>query len=157
MDCYGPWRLNTEIKNLGAEISKNTAALDKATAIRQKELAESHGKLIIPTIVCSGFGASCVTRQLLVRCARPLRVHVANSYFRLRAAGPIGAFLSGKPWISCLQSSGLLPSHFRGHTSQFEVQRRREGRASVHRCPEECDRRLGQAPRRACSGFFSCG
>merc|ERR1719409_614458 len=32
-------RLNTEIKNLGAEISKNQAALDKATAIRQKELA----------------------------------------------------------------------------------------------------------------------
>merc|ERR1719183_890868 len=33
-------RLNTEIKNLEAEIAKNQAALDKATAIRQKELAE---------------------------------------------------------------------------------------------------------------------
>jgi len=33
-------RLNTEIKNLEAEIAKNQAALDKATSIRQKELAE---------------------------------------------------------------------------------------------------------------------
>merc|ERR1719428_129835 len=33
-------RLNTEIKNLAAEIAKNQAALDKATALRQKELAE---------------------------------------------------------------------------------------------------------------------
>merc|ERR1719197_2412902 len=33
-------RLNTEIKNLEAEIAKNTEALEKATAIRQKELAE---------------------------------------------------------------------------------------------------------------------
>merc|ERR1719364_356706 len=33
-------RLNTEIKNLEKEIAANQAALDKATAIRQKELAE---------------------------------------------------------------------------------------------------------------------
>jgi len=33
-------RLNTEIKNLEAEIAKNQEALDKATAMRQKELAE---------------------------------------------------------------------------------------------------------------------
>merc|ERR1719160_1526058 len=33
-------RLNTEIKNLEQEVAKNQAALDKATAIRQKELAE---------------------------------------------------------------------------------------------------------------------
>merc|ERR1719159_96809 len=33
-------RLNTEIKNLEKEVSENQAALDKATAIRQKELAE---------------------------------------------------------------------------------------------------------------------
>merc|ERR1719326_978402 len=33
-------RLNTEIKNLEAEIAKNTEALDKVTALRQKELAE---------------------------------------------------------------------------------------------------------------------
>merc|ERR1719407_451623 len=33
-------RLNTEIKNLAAEIAKNQEALDKATALRQKELAE---------------------------------------------------------------------------------------------------------------------
>merc|ERR1719305_113654 len=33
-------RLNTEIKNLEAEIAKNQEALDKATALRQKELAE---------------------------------------------------------------------------------------------------------------------
>jgi len=33
-------RLNTEIKNLGAEVSKNNAGLDKATAIRESELAE---------------------------------------------------------------------------------------------------------------------
>merc|ERR1719261_259696 len=33
-------RLNTEIKNLAAEIAKNQAALDKATSLRQKELAE---------------------------------------------------------------------------------------------------------------------
>merc|ERR1719409_301797 len=33
-------RLNTEIKNLEAEIAKNQAALDKATAIRREELAE---------------------------------------------------------------------------------------------------------------------
>merc|ERR1719399_2349041 len=33
-------RLNTEIKNLEAEIAKNEEALAKATAIRQKELAE---------------------------------------------------------------------------------------------------------------------
>merc|ERR1719465_313987 len=33
-------RLNTEIKNLGKEVAENQAALDKATAIRQKQLAE---------------------------------------------------------------------------------------------------------------------
>merc|ERR1719263_53220 len=33
-------RLNTEIKNVEAEIAKNQEALDKATALRQKELAE---------------------------------------------------------------------------------------------------------------------
>jgi len=33
-------RLNTEIKNLEAEIAKNQEALDKATAMRQEELAE---------------------------------------------------------------------------------------------------------------------
>jgi len=33
-------RLNTEIKNLGTEIAKNTEALDKATALRKEELAE---------------------------------------------------------------------------------------------------------------------
>merc|ERR550514_1633102 len=33
-------RLNTEIKNLEGEIAKNQAALDKATALRQKQLAE---------------------------------------------------------------------------------------------------------------------
>merc|ERR1719450_1202815 len=33
-------RLNTEIKNLEKEIAKKQEALDKATAIRQKELAE---------------------------------------------------------------------------------------------------------------------
>jgi len=37
-------RLNTEIKNLNAEIAHNEAALDKATAIRQKELAEFNGE-----------------------------------------------------------------------------------------------------------------
>merc|ERR1719174_808554 len=37
-------RLNTEIKNLESEISKNQAALDKATAIREKELAEFNGE-----------------------------------------------------------------------------------------------------------------
>merc|ERR1719410_19455 len=33
-------RLNTEIKNLESEVAKNQEALDKATAIREKELAE---------------------------------------------------------------------------------------------------------------------
>ena len=33
-------RLNTEIKNLDKEVAENQAALDQATAIRQKELAE---------------------------------------------------------------------------------------------------------------------
>merc|ERR1712227_233762 len=33
-------RLNTEIKNLEKEVAENQAALDKATAIRQKQLAE---------------------------------------------------------------------------------------------------------------------
>merc|ERR1711871_1289048 len=33
-------RLNTEIKNLEKEVAENQATLDKATAIRQKELAE---------------------------------------------------------------------------------------------------------------------
>merc|ERR1719355_397718 len=33
-------RLNTEIKNLEKEVAENQAALDKATAMRQKELAE---------------------------------------------------------------------------------------------------------------------
>jgi len=37
-------RLNTEIKNLNAEIAKNEAALDKATSIRQRELAEFNGE-----------------------------------------------------------------------------------------------------------------
>jgi len=36
----GSARLNTEIKNLEKEVAANQAALDKATAIRQKELAE---------------------------------------------------------------------------------------------------------------------
>merc|ERR1719446_896338 len=33
-------RLNTEIKNLNHEVEKNQDALEKATAIREKELAE---------------------------------------------------------------------------------------------------------------------
>merc|ERR1719284_2247489 len=33
-------RLNTEIKNLQEEVSKNQVALDEATALRQKQLAE---------------------------------------------------------------------------------------------------------------------
>merc|ERR1719281_1361748 len=33
-------RLSTEIKNLEKEVAENQAALDKATAIRQKQLAE---------------------------------------------------------------------------------------------------------------------
>merc|ERR1719183_2181654 len=33
-------RLNTEIKNLEGEVAKNQEALDKATAIREKQLAE---------------------------------------------------------------------------------------------------------------------
>merc|ERR1719408_1192076 len=33
-------RLNTEIKSLEKEVASNQAALDKATAIRQKQLAE---------------------------------------------------------------------------------------------------------------------
>merc|ERR1719378_1676007 len=33
-------RLNTEIANLEKEIAKNSAALDQATALRKKELAE---------------------------------------------------------------------------------------------------------------------
>merc|ERR1719229_1089953 len=33
-------RLSTEIKNLEREVASNTAALDKATAIREKQLAE---------------------------------------------------------------------------------------------------------------------
>merc|ERR1719446_1717660 len=37
-------RLNTEIKNLNKEVSSNQAALDKATAIRQKQLAEFNGE-----------------------------------------------------------------------------------------------------------------
>jgi hypothetical protein len=37
-------RLNTEIKNLEAEIGKNQEALGKATAIREKELAEFTGE-----------------------------------------------------------------------------------------------------------------
>merc|ERR1719439_280262 len=37
-------RLNTEIKNLASEIAKNQAALDKATSLRQKELAEFNGE-----------------------------------------------------------------------------------------------------------------
>jgi len=36
----GSSRLNTEIKNLNAEVAKNQEALDKATAIREKQLAE---------------------------------------------------------------------------------------------------------------------
>jgi hypothetical protein len=37
-------RLNTEIKNLEKEVAENQAALDKATAIRQKQLAEFNGE-----------------------------------------------------------------------------------------------------------------
>merc|ERR1740133_213698 len=37
-------RLNTEIKNLEKEIAQNQGALDKATAIRQKQLAEFNGE-----------------------------------------------------------------------------------------------------------------
>jgi len=40
----GSARLNAEIKNLDAEVARNQAALDKATAIRQKELAEFNGE-----------------------------------------------------------------------------------------------------------------
>merc|ERR1719207_228883 len=37
-------RLSTEIKNLEKEVAENQAALDKATAIRQKQLAEFNGE-----------------------------------------------------------------------------------------------------------------
>merc|ERR1719376_1243152 len=39
-DTAASARLNTEIKNLEQEVAANQAALDKATAIRQKQLAE---------------------------------------------------------------------------------------------------------------------
>jgi len=37
-------RLNTEVKNLKKEVAENSEALDKATGIRQKELAEFNGE-----------------------------------------------------------------------------------------------------------------
>merc|ERR1719408_497959 len=37
-------RLNTEIKNLNKEVAENQKALDAATAIRQKQLAEFNGE-----------------------------------------------------------------------------------------------------------------
>merc|ERR1719460_352993 len=37
-------RLNTEIKNLEKEVAENQEALDQATAIRQKQLAEFNGE-----------------------------------------------------------------------------------------------------------------
>ena len=37
-------RLNTEIKNLEKEVAKNQEALDKATAIREKQLEEFNGE-----------------------------------------------------------------------------------------------------------------
>jgi len=40
----GSSRLNTEIKNLEKEVAENQNALDQATAIRQKELAEFNGE-----------------------------------------------------------------------------------------------------------------
>jgi len=40
----GSARLNTEIKNLEKEVAKNQEALDKATGIRQKQLAEFNGE-----------------------------------------------------------------------------------------------------------------
>jgi predicted nucleic acid-binding Zn-ribbon protein len=40
----GSARLNTEIKNLEKEVAKNQDALDKATTIRQKQLAEFNGE-----------------------------------------------------------------------------------------------------------------
>ena len=36
--------LNAEVKNLGQGVASNTAALDKATAIREKQLAEFNGE-----------------------------------------------------------------------------------------------------------------
>ena len=38
-------RLNTEIKNHGLKVAKNQEALDKATAIREKQLAEFNAKV----------------------------------------------------------------------------------------------------------------
>merc|ERR1719253_979879 len=45
-------RLNTEIKNLEKEVAKNQEALDKATAIREKQLEEFNGE---EKIFCSPF------------------------------------------------------------------------------------------------------
>jgi len=43
-DTASSSRLNTEIKNLAAEVAKNEASLAKATALRNKELAEFNGE-----------------------------------------------------------------------------------------------------------------
>merc|ERR1719183_2303642 len=76
-------RLNTEIKNLEGEVAKNQEALDKATAIRQKQLAEFNaeekdaieaiGALKAAITVLSKHHPSALQTEALVNIATMMR------------------------------------------------------------------------------------
>merc|ERR1719174_126011 len=76
-------RLNTEIKNLEGEVAKNQEALDKATAIRQKQLAEFNaeekdaieaiGALKAAIVVLSKHHPSALQTEALVNIATMMR------------------------------------------------------------------------------------
>merc|ERR1719390_167693 len=79
----GSARLNTEIKNLEGEVAKNQEALDKATAIREKQLAEFNaeekdaieaiGALKAAITVLSKHHPSALQTEALVNIATMMR------------------------------------------------------------------------------------
>merc|ERR1711908_246723 len=88
-------RLNTEIRNLEKEVAENQAALDKATAIRQKQLAEFNEEETKPDlkknalmpIQLNGFDSLATGERSTLSAAKnpemrniraPHRVHMPN-------------------------------------------------------------------------------
>merc|ERR1719440_1528699 len=83
-------QLETDIKNLKAEVAANTAALEEASAVREKELAEFNQnekdtitslqslKGALNTLGKHNKGASFIQEDVLVHLTHTLRSHIKN-------------------------------------------------------------------------------
>jgi len=96
-------RLNTEIKALNEEIAKNTEALDKATAIREKELSEFNAeeKDMLQSIEALKNAIVVLSKhhempaEALVSVAAVIRHQMHKHQLTLRQKNEVTAFLQG--------------------------------------------------------------